>query len=101
MKSMAEELKTFVADIIKRLVDNPDQVKVECVVSTKSVILQIDADTTDYGKIIGKQGRTIDSLKTLAAAIKNTKFDKDSRKIYLEVLEDEKNNISKFRKDHI
>jgi uncharacterized protein len=97
--SMTDELTNFVSEIIKKLVDNPERVKVNCVVSTKSVILQIDADTTDYGKIIGKQGRTIDSLKTLTAAIKNTKFDKDSRKIYLEVLEDEKINVSKFRRD--
>lgn len=95
---MSEELTGFVLDIIKRLVDDPDEVNVDCVVSTKSVILQISANADDYGKIIGRQGKTIESIKILTAAIKNTKFDKDSRKIFLEVLEDENSSFSKNNK---
>jgi uncharacterized protein len=92
---MSEELTFFVMDIIKKLVDNPDKVTVDCVVSTKSVILQIKANTDDYGKIIGRQGKTIESIKILATAIKNTKFAKDSRKIFIEVLEDEDKSFSR------
>ena len=63
-------------------------------VSTKAVIVQIRVAQYDVGKIIGKSGRTIDSLKILCLAIKNTQFPEDSRRILLEVLEDENSGFS-------
>jgi predicted RNA-binding protein YlqC (UPF0109 family) len=87
--NMTDELKVFVSEIIKKIVDNPKEVEVECVVSTKSIILQIKALQIDYGKIIGRKGQTIESIKILTAAIKNTNFEKDSRKIFIEVLEED------------
>ncbi len=94
MKSMSDDLSLFVSDIIKKIVDKPDLVEVDCIISTKSIILQVKADLSDYGKIIGRSGKTIESIKILTVAIKNTNFNKDSRRIYIEVIEDE-NNLQK------
>jgi predicted RNA-binding protein YlqC (UPF0109 family) len=58
-------------------------------VSTKNVIIQIKSLKSDLGKIIGKKGRTIDSLKTITLAIKNTHFPSDTRRVSLEIIEDE------------
>lgn len=89
MASMSDIINTFVEDTTKKIVDEPQDVVVSSSISTKAVIIQIKVAQTDCGKIIGKHGRTIDSLKILCLAIKNTNFPEDSRRVMLEVLEDE------------
>jgi len=86
---MSEILQKFVDSTIKKIVDNPDNVKTTTTVSTKSVIVQIKSEQEDLGKIIGKKGRTIESLKILTLAIKNTQFPRDTRRVVLEIIEDE------------
>lgn len=88
MSGMSDLLRDFVLETTKKLVDKPEEVKAEVAVSTKSVIIQIKVSKEDYGKIIGKKGRTINALKIITLAIKNTHFP-DSRKVAIEVLEDE------------
>ncbi len=87
--NMSEILQDYVDSTIKKIVDNPDDVKITTTVSTKSVIVQIKSDQEDLGKIIGKKGRTIESLKILTLAIKNTQFPRDTRRVVLEIIEDE------------
>ena len=90
MKNMLSE---FVTETAKRLVDYPDDVQICIVTSTKSIIIQIKVKKEDFGKVIGKKGRTIESLKTIALAIKNTHFSQDTRKVSLELIEDEPYNL--------
>lgn len=94
MVRMSELLSQFVEETTKKIVDHPDEVSVQAVVSTKNVILQIKTNPEDCGKVIGKKGRTIDALKTITLAIKNTTFPADVRHVFLEVLEDETKNFS-------
>jgi len=94
MSEMTQLLKDRVEMFTKDVVDNPDAVEVNVSISTKAIIIQIRVDGSDCGKIIGKRGRTIDSLKVMCLAIKNTKFPEDSRRVMLEVLEDENSNFS-------
>lgn len=89
MAGMAETLKEYVENTTRLVVDEPDAVSVGASVSTKAIIIQIKVDESDCGKIIGKHGRTIESLKVLCLAIKNTTFPNDSRRVVIEVLEDE------------
>jgi predicted RNA-binding protein YlqC (UPF0109 family) len=89
MKSMSEMITEFIEDTIKLMVDTPNDVYVHVSISTKNVIVQIRVHKTDCGKIIGKKGRTIESLKIITAAVKNTNFPHDARLISIEVLEDE------------
>lgn len=91
--NMSELLQDYVDTTIKKIVDIPDLVKTTTTVSTKSVIVQIKSSTSDLGKIIGKKGRTIESLKILTLAIKNTHFPKDTRRVVLEILEDESSSF--------
>jgi len=86
MKDMLEE---FITGTAKKLVDNPDEVEISIVTSTKSIIVQIKVKKEDFGKVIGKKGRTIESLKTISLAIKNTHYSQDTRKVSLELIEDE------------
>ena len=94
MSNLTSTLQKFIEDTTKSIVDEADQVEVSVAVSTKAVIVQIRVAQYDVGKIIGKQGRTIDALKILCVAIKNTQFPEDSRRILLEVLEDENSGFS-------
>jgi len=89
MTNMSEMLNDFVKDTTKQIVDKPEDVDVNATVSTKAVIIQVRVHDRDCGKIIGRRGRTIDALKVLCLAIKNTQFPNDSRRVMLEVLEDE------------
>ena len=89
MSSMSEVLECYVGDTLKQVVDNPNDVGINVSVSTKAIIIQIKCNQQDVGKIIGKHGRSIDALKIICMAIKNTKTPDDSRRVLLEVLEDE------------
>ncbi|NHJ48922.1 MAG: KH domain-containing protein [Asgard group archaeon] len=89
MPNMSDMLNDFVQDTTQKIVDKPEDVEVKATVSTKAVIIQVRVHDRDCGKIIGRRGRTIDALKVLCLAIKNTQFPNDSRRVMLEVLEDE------------
>ena len=102
MTNMTDILKETVESIAKNLVDKPNDVKVNAITSTKSIIVQIKTAKEDTGKVIGKKGRTIDALKIIASAIKNTQFNADSRRVIVEVLEDENSAFSyknKYREE--
>ncbi|HSH35879.1 KH domain-containing protein [Schnuerera sp.] len=61
--------------IAKALVDNPDDVEVNEIEGTQSVIIELKVAEEDMGKIIGKQGRIAKAIRTVvkAAAIKENK----------------------------
>lgn len=94
MSGMSDLLQSYVEETTKKIVDSPDDVRITSSISTKAVIIQIKVAQSDCGKIIGKRGRTIDALKVLCLAIKNTNFPEDSRRVLLEVLEDENSSFS-------
>jgi predicted RNA-binding protein YlqC (UPF0109 family) len=94
MGGMADSLQEYVEQTTKKIVDNPAEVEVTCSISTKAVIVQIRVEKRDCGKIIGKRGKTIDALKLLCLAIKNTNHPNDSRRVLLEVLEDENSDFT-------
>lgn len=61
--------------IAKSLVDNPDEVSVNEVEGSQSIIIELKVAPDDMGKIIGKQGRIAKAIRTVvkAAAIKENK----------------------------
>lgn len=94
MSGMTDLLKEYVEQTTKKIVDEPEEVNVNVSTSTKAIIVQIGVNNRDCGKIIGKRGKTIDSLKVLCLAMKNTNYPSDSRRVLLEVLEDENSEYS-------
>lgn len=97
MQTMSELLKTYVEGTTKNLVDNVSEVSVSVVISTKSVIIQIKTDKSDCGKVIGKRGRTVEAIKILVLAIKNTHYPDDNRRVSVEIIEDEMSSFSYLR----
>lgn len=61
--------------IAKALVDRPEEVQVNEVEGTQSVIIELKVAPEDMGKVIGKQGRIAKAIRTVvkAAAIKENK----------------------------
>ena len=63
----------FVEYIVKNLVENPEDVKVERTIDEKGVLLTLSVNKEDLGRIIGRRGATAQSLRALlrALALKN------------------------------
>jgi predicted RNA-binding protein YlqC (UPF0109 family) len=61
-------MKELIEAIVKALVDNPDQVAVRPVEGEQLTILELRVHPSDIGKVIGKQGRTAKSIRTILNA---------------------------------
>jgi len=66
---MATIDQQFVEFIVKSLVENPDDVKVERTIDEKGVLLTLTVNPNDLGRVIGKRGVTAQSLRTLLRAL--------------------------------
>ena len=59
----------FVEYIVKTLVNSPDKVKIDRVVDEKGVLLSLEVDPEDVGRVIGRRGATAQSIRTLLRAL--------------------------------
>ena len=63
-------MKEFIEYIVKQLVDKPEKVIVEEITpNEKTVELKVKVDSSDIGKVIGKQGKNINAIRTLLTAV--------------------------------
>lgn len=77
-------MKDLVEYLAKSLVNNPDAVEIDEKNDNGTSVLQLKVAKEDLGRIIGRQGRTAKSIRTLvnaAASINN-------RKVILEIFEE-------------
>jgi predicted RNA-binding protein YlqC (UPF0109 family) len=61
-------MRQLVESIAKALVDHPDEVKVNAVDGEQVTVLELRVHPEDLGKVIGRQGRTAKSIRTLLGA---------------------------------
>lgn len=76
-------MKELVEFIAKALVDEPDQVRVTEVEGERITVIELRVAPGDLGKVIGKQGRTARSIRTLL----NAAATKLRKRAVLEILE--------------
>ncbi len=76
-------MKDLVTEIAKALVDIPEEVNVREVEGEQVTVLELRVAPSDLGKVIGKQGRTARSIRTLLGAAGM----KLNRRFTLEILE--------------
>ena len=76
-------MKELITMIAKALVDLPDQVDVEEVVGEQTTVVELKVAKEDLGKVIGKQGRTAQAMRTILNAA-STKLKK---RCVLEIIE--------------
>ena len=61
-------MKDLITEIVKALVDQPEEVSVNEIGGSYTTVLEVRAAKTDIGKIIGKQGRTAQAIRTILSA---------------------------------
>lgn len=76
-------MKDFIGFIVKSLVDNPDEVTIKEVEGSRTTVYELRVGPGDLGKVIGKQGQTAKSIRTLLAAVSA----RQGKRAVLEILE--------------
>ena len=76
-------MKVLLETIAKSLVDAPDEVNITEINGEKTVVFELRCNPKDIGKIIGKSGKTVGSMRTLLNSIAA----KQGRKAMLEVVD--------------
>ena len=76
-------MKNLIMEIVKHLVDNPDEIQINEITGQGTDVFELRVAKSDIGKVIGKQGRTAQSIR----AILNAASAKNRKRVMLEILE--------------
>ena len=76
-------MKELVTYIAQSLVDKPEQVTVSEVEGNQTTVLELTVAKEDLGKVIGKQGRTAQAMRTILSAVSS----KAKKRTVLEIIE--------------
>ena len=77
------DIKELIKEITTALVDNPEQIEIMEVEGDKTSVIELRVARTDFGKVIGKKGRTAQSIRTILSAASA----KLGKRAILEILE--------------
>ena len=77
-------MQKLLEDIVKSIVDKPDEVKVNINESENTIVYELNVGDGDLGKVIGKKGRNVNSIRTLLSA-SNAK--EGGKRAILEIIE--------------
>lgn len=69
MNTITTQMDELVTQIARSLVDHPQDVLVNAVEGNHTTVLELRVAKQDIGKVIGKQGRTAQALRTLVGAV--------------------------------
>jgi uncharacterized protein len=69
IKDIMEADAQFLDYVIKGLVDNPNDVKIKRTVDEMGVLLTLDVNAADMGKVIGRMGNTAKAIRTLLRVV--------------------------------
>ena len=61
-------MKNFIEFIVKHLVEDPDQVRVTVEENERGLLFKLSVGENDIGRVVGKEGRTARSIRTLLTA---------------------------------
>ena len=68
MSNQSQDLTGLVDCVVRPLVDHEEDLEITSRVEGASTIIEISVNEEDAGKVIGRQGRVIKSIRTLARA---------------------------------
>ena len=75
-------MKEILETIVKNLVDNQEAIEIKEVEGEKTIIFEVKVAEEDMGKIIGRQGKIAQSIRTVMKAVAN----KNDKKITVEFI---------------
>ena len=76
-------MKDLVIEIVKALVDQPDEVSANEIGGSHTTVLELRVAKSDMGKVIGKQGRNAQAIRTILSAASG----KARKRYILEIVE--------------
>ena len=76
-------MKDLISEIVKALVDQPEEVSVNEIGGSHTTVLEVSVAKTDMGKVIGKKGRTAQAIRTIVSAAAG----KTRKRYLLEIVE--------------
>ena len=76
------QLKELTLQMARAVVNNSDEVKVEEVEGASMIVLELSVNPEDMGRIIGKEGRVANAMRTLL----RTSAAKDGKRVNLEIV---------------
>jgi predicted RNA-binding protein YlqC (UPF0109 family) len=76
-------MKDLITEIVKALVDEPDEVSVNEIGGDHTTVLEVRVAKTDMGKVIGKQGRTAQAIRAIMSAVAG----KSRKRYIMEIVE--------------
>ena len=77
-------MQKLLEDIVKSIVDKPDEVEVNINESENTIVYELNVGDGDLGKVIGKKGRNVNAIRTLLSA-SNAK--EGGKRAILEIIE--------------
>ena len=77
-------MQKLLEDIVKSLVDKPDEVKININESENTIVYELNVGEGDIGKVIGKKGKNVNSIRTILSA-SNAK--EGGKRAILEIIE--------------
>jgi predicted RNA-binding protein YlqC (UPF0109 family) len=76
-------LKELIRSIAVELVDHPDEVEVTEIAGDHNSVIELRVARDDVGKVIGREGRTAQSMRTILAAVST----KSGRRVHLDIVD--------------
>jgi predicted RNA-binding protein YlqC (UPF0109 family) len=76
-------MEEFIAYLVKNMVNAPDEVDIRAVEGQSGLLIEIRVAADDIGKVVGRKGNVIRSLRTLAMTIGA----RLGRRIHLEIVQ--------------
>jgi uncharacterized protein len=76
-------MNELIGYIAQQLVDRPEEVVVSSIQGSQTTVLELRVAKQDVGKVIGREGRTAQALRTILNAISN----RDRKRTVLEIIE--------------
>jgi len=77
-------MKELVEFLARQLVRNPDAVEVTEAHGDTASVLELHVAKEDLGRVIGKQGRTVNSIRSILNAVAS----RTNRKVVLQIIEE-------------
>ncbi len=76
-------MKEFIEFIAKNLVDKPEEVSITEELRESKIVFKLKVGESDIGKVIGKQGKTAQAMRTLLSAVSA----KEGKRVILEIVD--------------